>query len=169
MSNFGRHNATGRSSGKLSKAERKYIGPPDGEPWAFMPRALLMSDAWRGMTSHCRKLIDFLLVDHANNAGRENGRLQATYNQLVVAGLGRKHISRAIREAENRGLIEVMVTGGLFGADARKTASRYRLTWIGTLNPHTQRTNEWKRFKKNRSRGPKGGTVDRPHQQRMAA
>jgi len=170
MSTFGRADATGRSSGKLTAQERKLTGPPPDEPWAWLRRDLLRSDAWRGMSHHCRKFVDFLMIEHCNHAGRENGRLQATYDQLSAAGMARKRISKAIREAEERGLVEVTQRGGLYGADQHRTTSRYRLTWIGTVVPRCNATNEWLRFKrKSISPHPHVGTVQIQSTQRKAA
>ena len=172
MSTFGRHNATGRSSGKLDAKERMLTGPPSGkgQAWIFLPCDLLASDAWRGMSHHCRKFIDFLMIEHCNHAGRENGNLQATYDQLATTGLARKRVAKAIREAEDRGLVEVTKRGGLYGVKAHRTTSRYRLTWIGTLQPASKATNEWQRFKRKiNSPHPHVGTVQRAIKQRKAA
>jgi hypothetical protein len=170
MSKFGRNNATGRSSGKLDAQERKLMGPPPNVPWVYIPRDLLMSDAWRGMSVHCRKFIDFLMIEHCNHAGRENGKLQATYDQLSASGLARKRIASAIREAVDRGLVDVTRRGGLYGAVAHRTTSRYRLTWIGTLVPACGPTNEWQRFKrKTNSPHPPVGTVRTTNIQRKVA
>jgi hypothetical protein len=114
------------------------------------------------MSHHCRKFIDFLMIEHCDHAGRENGNLQATYGQLADAGLARKRVAKAIREAEGRGLLEVTKRGGLYGAKAHRTTSRYRLTWIGTLEPASKATNEWKRCKRKiNSPHPHVGTVQR--------
>lgn len=122
------------------------------------------------MPLHCRRFVDFLLLDHCGHAGRENGHLQATYDQLVAWGISRKYIAGAIREAVDRGLVEVTMTGGLFGLTNRRTPSRYRLTWIGTLRPSGKATNEWRRFKKKTvSREPTVGTVHPSNQQREVA
>lgn len=146
------------------------MGPPPDVPWIFIPRDLLQSDAWRGMSHHCRKFIDFLMIEHCNHAGRENGNLQATYDQLTSAGLTRKRISGAIREAERRGLVEVMKRGGLFGVNAHRSTSRYRLTWIGTVDPPCKATNEWQRFKRKIVfPGPPVGTVQFSFRRQKAA
>jgi hypothetical protein len=128
--------------------------------WAWLPRDLLASEAWRSMSIHCRRFIDFLMIDHCAHAGRENGRLQATYNQLVRFGISRRHIARAIRETTDRGLVRVTRAGGLFGVESRRTPSLYRLTWIGTAYPAAQPTNEWRRYQREKiSRHPHGGTA----------
>ena len=170
MSTFGKPNATGRSSGKLAAKERELIGPPPNEAWAFLPRDLIASDAMRGASIHCRKLIDCLLCEHCNHAGRENGNLIATYDQLVAWGIWRKKINGAIREAVERGLLVIMKRGGRYGEESCRTASRYRITWIGTINPRSKATNEWRRFKKKViSRVPTVGTVCHAENQRKVA
>ena len=169
MSTFGRANATGRSSGKLSAQDRKLIGPPPNQPWTWLPRALMQSEAWRGMSYPCRRFIDFLMIEHCNHAGLENGHLQATYYQLSSQGISRKRIASAIREAVDRGLVEVTRRGGLYGLESRRTTSRYRLTWVGTLKPACTATNEWLGFKsKTKSPSPQMGTVCTGPKQRKA-
>ena len=73
MPAFGKPYATGRSSGKLTGSDRKWRSPPKGEPWAWLTRELLCSPAWRAQGPNCRRLIDFLLIEHTNHAGTENG------------------------------------------------------------------------------------------------
>jgi hypothetical protein len=148
MSRFGKPNATGRSSGKLDRGERKLLAPPKNKPWVWLPRDLLASDAWRGMLLYCRRFLDFLLTEHCDHAGRENGKLQATYDQLSRGGISRKRISRAIREAVERGLVRVSRRGGLYGVEGRHTPSLYCLTWIGCIDPPFDATNEWKRYRR---------------------
>lgn len=107
---------------------RKVSAPPEGEPWVWLTRDLLASPAWRARSQHCGRLIDFLLIEHLNHAGRENGNLAAPYAQLVEFGLGRRFISGAIREGEALGLIEVK-RGGKKNLVADHI-SRYRLTFL---------------------------------------
>jgi hypothetical protein len=166
-----RHDRTGRSTDKLVRAEQELINPHGEGGWAWLPRPLLESDAWRGASIHCRRFVDFLLLDHVGHAGRENGHLQATYDQLARSGLSRKFIPRAIREAVERGLVRVTRQGGLYGLQCRRTTSMYRLTWIGTLDPLGRATNEWKSFRKvqKKSPHPHAGTAAEPSQQQKVA
>lgn len=80
---------------------------PKGEPFVQHSLELITSDAWRYQSIHCRKLIEFLEIEHLNHAGYENGNLMATYSQLEKFGINRRFISKAIDEAEDRGLILV--------------------------------------------------------------
>ena len=61
---FGKPDATGRSSGKLSGRARRLRSPPRGESWIWLTRELLESPAWRALNPNARKLIDFLLVEY---------------------------------------------------------------------------------------------------------
>src|SRR5208282_4275511 len=160
MGRFGKPDATGRSSGRPYRRERKLLYPPPGESWVWLTLDLLASEAWNGMTINCRRFVDFLLIEHRNHAGRANGRLCATYDQLEQAGIQRERILNAIEEAIERGLIERTVKGGLFGSPVKRTASRYRLTWYGCIEPEREATNEWMRYrKKTVSRYPPGTAV----------
>jgi hypothetical protein len=126
--------------------------------------------AWRTAPIHCRRLIEFLMIEHCNHAGRENGRLQATYDQLTRFGIPRKRIATAIREGESRGLIEVTRRGGLYGAHSRRTTSHYRLTWIGCIDPQRPATNEWRRCEQKFVRPvTRAGTVRPPKKIQQAA
>ena len=92
---FGKPDATGRSSGRLSGRESALRKAPKGEPWVWMTRELLTSDAWKGLSVNGRRLIDFLLIEHMNHAGLANGTLRATYEQLIDYGLTHSEIARA--------------------------------------------------------------------------
>lgn len=133
-------NATGRSSGKWTAAEKKIHGPPKDEPWAWLTTELLVSPAWRLRSINTVRLIDFLLIEHRNHAGFENGNLKATYDQLVEYGLKRRLISAAVSEGEFLGLIRCE-RGGRW-ADTN-LPSTYRLTFYADGN-RSPATNEWK-------------------------
>ena len=105
MPGFGKPNATGRSSGKRTGRAARAHRPPKDEPWVWLTRELVSSPAWRSRSINCARLIDFLMVEHKNHAGTENGNLMATYDQLVPWGLTRSEIRAAIDEAEFLGLV----------------------------------------------------------------
>lgn len=136
MARTGKANRKGRSSGKFSRLDQKVFGPPEGEPWVWETTAMLESIAWRAMRHNTRKLIDFLLIEHRAHAGRENGNLVATYDQLATYGLTRQRIRAAIEEAEALGLIRANRPG-------MRRANKYRLTFIAAAD-RTPPTNEWK-------------------------
>ena len=131
---------------------RKVSGPPEGKPWCWLTVELLTSAAWTGQSIHCRRLLDFLMLEHMAHAGTENGNLAAPYSQLVGFGIGRRFIAMAIREAEDRRLIEV-IRGGKRNQVADHI-SRYRLTWLATKardqtgTYYVAPTNDWTRTTK---------------------
>lgn len=133
---FGKPNATGRSSGKLAGRESKLRKPPKGEPWTWLTRELLFSPAWRAMSLDARRLIDFLLVEHCNHAGRENGQLIATHRQLIAIGILPSNVRRAIETCESLGLIRWQMGG-------RNIPSRFRLTFYADAAGGDP-TDEWK-------------------------
>ncbi len=95
-SSFGKPDPTGRSSGKLVGARlKKIMGPPDDAPWCWQTRELITSAAWRARSINTVRLIDALLADHMSHAGRENGNLMATYDQMVASGASRSRLNDA--------------------------------------------------------------------------
>ena len=124
----------------ISRKERRLFGPPRDEPWVWLTTALLFSASWRAVSVNTRKLIDFLLIEHRNHAGYENGALMATHNQLAEYGLTSCHISEAIDEAEFLGLIRAKRGGR---RNLTNQPSTFRLTWIADKN-FAAPTNEWK-------------------------
>ena len=73
----------------------------------MLDRELIVSPAWRSMSINCKRLLDFLCEEHLSKGGRENGKLMATYDQLVISGIPRRLVHRTITEAEQLGLIDV--------------------------------------------------------------
>jgi hypothetical protein len=140
---FGKPDATGRSSGKLGGRAGMAQKPPAGEPWTWLTRELLSSEAWRSLSINARRFIDFLLIEHMNHAGTENGRLMATYAQLESHGLHPNKIKPAIDDCEQRGLVECQ-RGGM------RVATTYRLTWLPDRDG-TPASNNWKIFKTQKS------------------
>ena len=106
-----------------------------------MTRKLLTSDAWMAQGINTRRLLDFLLVEHMNHAGNENGALKATHDQLRAYGLTGSKIREAIEEADFLGLLRWERGGRWAGSNQ---PSRFRLTFLadGEGNPPT---NEWTR------------------------
>ena len=156
MAGFGKPDATGRSSGKLSGHATKLMGPPKGEPWAWLTTELLASPAWRAMSINTRRLIDFLVIEHRNHAGHENGNLKATYSQLADFGLTRRKIFEAITQAEALGLIAVE-HGGRWNLTNRP--STFRLTFYADRDGNPP-TNEWKRIRTSHARAEAAAGCD---------
>ena len=138
--NRGRPDAKGRSSGKVTGRDRSLHRPPQGESWLWQTVELIASPAWRSMSIHCRRFIDFLVVEHRSHAARENGNLHAPYDQLEKWGIGRRFIRDAILEAEFLGLIRYERGGRWAMTNAPST---YRLTFY-TSHDERPPTNDWK-------------------------
>ena len=114
--------------------------PPKGEAWVWETKELLESPAWRATGINARRLIDFLRIEHMSHAGTENGRLLATYDQLVKYGLPRSEIHGAIGDLVTLGHIHVDPGGSWAGTNE---PSRYRLTMYSDANGNPA-TNDWK-------------------------
>jgi hypothetical protein len=133
-------NHTGRASGKVGGRNGKLMKPPAGEPWCWLTRELVASPAWRSLGINARRFMDFLMIEHMNHAGTENGQLKATYKQLETFGLSANHIARAIADCEDAGLIDCY-RGGM------RVATTYTLTWLST-SALAPASNRWKGYKK---------------------
>jgi len=135
------HNRKGRSTSAWTAKEKKTFGPPKDAPWIWETTEMKCSPAWQAMSINTRRLIDFLEVEHRNHAGRENGNLIATYDQLVDFGLSRSEIRSAIDEAVFLGLVQVVFEGGRW-SDTNQP-SRYCITFYADKNGNPA-TNVWK-------------------------
>ena len=137
-----RHNATGRSTGQLAdKRERARINPPKDAPWAFIGLEVLESNAWQSLSINARRVIDRLVCEHFRHNRLENGNLRVSARQFHVWGVTKDCLTPAIRELEERGLIEVSpgeATGAL------RPPLLYRLTFYGTLEMPA--TNDWRNW-----------------------
>jgi hypothetical protein len=132
------------------KMGRRTNHPPDGAAWIWHTVELLASPAWCTQSINCRRLINFLEVEHLRHAGNENGSLLAPYGQLVGFGIGRRLIHASIAEAEQRGLVRVD-RGGRRGV-VMTEVNRFRLTYmwsrkkIGGFWDWTPPTDDWKQY-----------------------
>lgn len=115
---------------------------------AFIAHTVEMrrSIAWRFLPDNARRLIDRIELEHMEHGGSENGRLVITYDDFERAGLRRKSVPLAIRQAVALGFLEVTMQGGRAAGKAR-APSTYRLTYIVGTKRSAQRTDDWKRIK----------------------
>ena len=124
---------------------------PVGEPFVTLSRELLSSPAWRGMSINCRRLIDFLVIEHLNHAGPENGNLCATYDQLVAFGIPRRLIHISMDEAEMLKL--VFIERGARKSSGLSHMNRFTLTFVrqriqtGERVGYVPPSGEWKKAK----------------------
>jgi hypothetical protein len=119
-------------SGKAQK-------PPVGEPWVWLTRELLASDAWRSLGINGRRFIDFLLLEHMRHKGRANGDLIATKRQLAAFGISEHCIGGATGECDMLGLVDCKRGRG-------RRPSVYALTWLPLLDG-TPPTNRWRIYR----------------------
>jgi hypothetical protein len=119
----------------MGKANR----PPSGEPWVWLTRELLESDAWRSLGINARRLIDFLLLEHMRHGGKQNGKLKAPKHQLEAFGIGSHYVTDAIHEVEQLGLVDCH-RGGM------RVATTYTLTWL-TFHDGTPASDRWRNFR----------------------
>ncbi len=103
-----------------------------GAQFVRLTRDVLTSAAWRGLGINARRFLDFLMAEHLNHGGQENGKLIAPRLQLEEYGIGARHISGAIEETVEAGLVTVRRGIG-------KRPSVYTLNWLerhdGTMPP----------------------------------
>jgi len=157
VSLVGKPNAKGRSSGIVTGREGKARRPPKNEPWVWLTRDLIESPSWCLRSINTVRFIDFLLVDHMNHGGNENGALMATYDQLVIWGLTRSEIRYAIDEAEFLGLLQCGRGGRWAGTNQ---PSIFRLTFLHDRENYPP-TNEWKHKSEEAIREWKNDQADR--------
>lgn len=132
----------------VSRIDKALRGPRKGEPWIWFATEMLHSKAWRALGINARRFVEFLVIEHSNHAGQENGALHATYDQLVLFGIPRSEIRGAIEEAEALGFVRTVTHGGRWGGT--NTPSIYRLTFYSYLREGSLPTNDWKRIDEKR-------------------
>jgi hypothetical protein len=139
-------------SARTSTNPKKVRDVPEGKPFAMLSAELLASAAWRARSINTIRLIDFLLIEHMNHGGVENGFLLAPWNQLEPFGIGRRLLGPAIAQAVELGLLEVE-RGKMSGA-RKSRPSLYRLTFVKArmvnefgVTYYVEPSNEWRRYK----------------------
>ena len=92
-----RHNATGRSTGRLAdKRQRSRIGPPK-EPWTFIALEVLESNAYRSLSVNARRAIDRLIVENGRHNRLENGELRVSARQFHEWGVTKDCLSIGVQ------------------------------------------------------------------------
>jgi hypothetical protein len=127
------------------KLREKRNRPPEGEPWVWMTRSLLESDAWRTAPPTTRRFVEFLMVEHSNHGGCENGKLIATFEQLEKWGIRRKSIPKAQRDAIRRGLV-YRTEKGCRSAGRGRRPHRFGLSWYAGYDGSAP-PNRWKAYR----------------------
>jgi hypothetical protein len=119
----------------------KQKGPTES-PYIKLRAEMLSSQAWRDLTPAAKKVIERLIIEHIQHAGKDNGRLICTYPDFERHGIRPGSIAPAIRLCVKLGFVVVTQQG-------RRTPdhnwpSHYRLTFLPTADANP--TDEWKHF-----------------------
>jgi hypothetical protein len=136
-------NPTGRDTRlPASRRARKASRPPPGEPWVWLTRELLSSNAWQTLSINERRVIDRLLIEHMNHAGTMNGRLRVSHRQFITWGVTKNMVAPAIHGLQARGFVRI--TPADSNGDIRGYY-QYRLTFLPA--DYSEPTNEWRSFR----------------------
>jgi len=117
--------------GKL-KCKRGSISgkPPEGLPWIWMTREMLVTPLWAALSITARRILDALIIENLAHAGFENGNLAATYLQLEQRGVTAADIRKGLDELIACGFIVCTFQGPRVACGG--DPSRYALTWLPT-------------------------------------
>ena len=118
------------SGGRARPGRTNSLRPPEGEAWVWVTATMFGSITFRALGIHARRILDFLLYEHAMHAGRENGNLVAPYKQLEAWGVTAADVRKGLEELYATGFVR-LVRQGLRQAGGGE-ASRYALTWLPT-------------------------------------
>jgi hypothetical protein len=112
------------------------------EPWVPHRRSMLESPAWRMLPHLARQLLSRIELELMRHAGKDNGQLVATYDDLAKYALCQnpRAIAQAVRQAEALGFI--IVTRGIGGIGATRQPNHFRLTYLPGQNGGPA-TDEW--------------------------
>jgi hypothetical protein len=114
---------------KSANLRTKRNRPPQGEPFIWLTRELLESQAWRTMPIQTRRFVDRVLLEHMAHAGTENGRLIVTADQCVAWGIPRNAVTEAQRDAKRRGLV-YLGEQGIWAPRRGRRPNRFGLGWL---------------------------------------
>jgi hypothetical protein len=121
-------------------------------------RNMLESLAWRSLNGVAKQILDCLEIEYMRHAGKDNGRLICTYDDMVDYGIRRASIGPGIRLVSAAGFLVVERRGSWSADHANPTL--YRLTYLPTdgANP----TDEWRNYLPNSTRGSLSEYAARP-------
>jgi len=131
-------------SKRAKASDTKSLRPPEGIPWTWQTNVMLGSITFRALGIHARRILDFLLYEHASHAGRQNGNLGATYKQLGTWGVTAADVRKGLAELYVTGFVRLTHQGVRQAGGGDQ--SRYALTWLPTLAGSAgaqQPTHDW--------------------------
>jgi hypothetical protein len=99
--------------------------------WGPMPAAMLLSDAWRGLTPAAVNVVLRIFAEWAGQPvnRRRNGEIVVSFGDFERHGIRRKSLPAAIKRAVDLGFI-VAKRGHRVGAGGKYTTSTYGLTFV---------------------------------------
>ena len=136
-------------SNKLREVRNR---PPPDQPWIWLTREMLESEAWNYLSRAGRRVIDRVILEHKAHAGTENGNLAVTYDDFVKFGIRRSSLHGAIKTAAATGLL-VITQKGRPSKGPDRWPTRYALGWL-PMSDGAPALNRWKAWRKPRPRGP---------------
>src|SRR6516165_9355828 len=102
------------------------------EQFIMLHREVINSFAWRAASLGCHRFIYRLFEEHMAHAGKENGNLVTTYEDLLEYGIrSRTRIAQAQREAVALGLV-IQGKRGCGGNAEHREAHSWGLAFIKT-------------------------------------
>jgi hypothetical protein len=101
--------------------------PPPDEPWIWLSREMLESEAWRLLPAAAKMVVFRIAIEHMHHAGTENGNLAVTYDDFVQYGVRRNSIRQAVEHAVQHGFT-VITERGRRSIGADRWPTRYALT-----------------------------------------
>lgn len=140
-----------------TRLREKRNHPPPDEPWIWLTREMLESDAWRTLSIVGRRILERLMLEHMAHRGTENGKLIATYDDLEKWGIRRKSIRGGIAEVTGRGLV-VVTEEGKRSCGTDRMPARYALGWLPTADGAAA-PNRWRTWQAPQAEGPSRGRI----------
>jgi len=125
-----------------TRLREKRNHPPPGQPWVWLSREILESEAWRTAPINTRRVVDRLMLEHMAHAGTMNGKLVCTYDDFQKWGIGRRYLSASIANASQRGLI-ALTEKGRASAGENRWPNKYALGWL-PMYDGAPALNKWK-------------------------
>lgn len=127
-----RHDATGRSTGKIVHYGGRAKRWKFEEAFVGEPMSLLESPGYQALNFPAFKILAFLKLEHVRHGGAENGRLVAPHRQLREGGISPRKVKPALEMLEAFGIIRCTSEG--FRQGGRPNAATYALTWLPTCD-----------------------------------
>jgi DNA-binding transcriptional ArsR family regulator len=130
-------------SAKKRRRNKHSARPKIGGQW--VPHQVGMIHLLRRLSLTARRILDTFEIEHCRHGGRDNGRLICTYDDFERGGAGRSSISRALRDLEDAGIVDIR-RGRRAYADMR-VPSEYTLTFEPTYldGKPIEPTHDWKK------------------------